>query len=200
MNQKVIGGAVLASCFLFADIASGQGLSTDPAEVYCPSVLGVGVNTDLAFCDILIQQDAGLGARVILPVHRGEATVSFNLHNRHTYSEDEVETGRGFASYTAEIAVASFEGNVLGRRFILSEFRSVDDLADRITGGAGPLGLKAVSPMGTERVFVKIPEELNEVFIVGQSLEVVRVDARENIINAGRTVAVISDVRVEYQP
>jgi hypothetical protein len=54
--------------------------------------------------------------------------------------------------------------------------------------------------MGTERVFVKIPEELNEVFIVGQSLQVVRVDARENIVNAGRTVAAISDVRVEYQP
>ena len=89
MNQKVIGGAILASCLLFADIAPGQGMSTDPAEVHCPSVLGVGVNTDLAFCDILIQLDAGLGARVILPVHRGEATVSFNLHNRHTYSEED---------------------------------------------------------------------------------------------------------------
>ena len=200
MTQKIIGGAILASCLLFADIALGQGMSTDPAEVHCPSVLGVGVNTDLAFCDILIQQDAGLGARVILPAHRGEATVSFNLHNRHTYSEDEVEAGRAFASYTAEIAVASFEGNVLGRRFVQSEFRSRDDLADRITGGAGPQGLKAISPTGTERVFVTIPDGLNEVFIVGQSLQVVRTDTRENIVDAGRTVAVISDVRIEYQP
>ena len=55
MNQKVIGGAVLASCLLFADIASGQGMSTDPAVVHCPSVLGVGVNTDLVFCDILMR-------------------------------------------------------------------------------------------------------------------------------------------------
>ncbi len=200
MSKEIIGGTALATCLLFAVIASGQEMSTEPAEVRCPSVLGVGVNTDLAFCDILIQQDAGLGARVMLPARRGEATVSFNLHNRHNYSEDEVETGRAFASYTAEIAVASFEGNVLGRRFIQSEFRSGDDLVDRITGGAGPLGLKAISPTGNERVFLKIPVELDEIFIVGQSLEVMRTDSRENIVDAGRTVAVISDVRVEYQP
>jgi hypothetical protein len=200
MSQKVIEGIVLATCLLFAAIASGQEMMAEPAEVHCPSVLGVGVNTDLAFCDILIQQDAGLGARVVLPTHQGEATVSFNLHNRHTYSEDEVEAGRAFASYTAEIAVASFEGDVLGRRFIQSEFRSGDDLVDRITGGAGPRGLKAISPTGTERVFVKIPGELNEVFIVGQSLQVLRTEAHESIVDAGRTVAVISDVRVDYQP
>ena len=200
MSQKVTEGIVLATCLLFAAIASGQEMIAEPAEVHCPSVLGVGVNTDLAFCDILIQQDAGLGARVVLPARQGEATVSFNLHNRHTYSEDEVEAGRAFASYTAEIAVASFEGNVLGRRFVQSEFRSRDDLADRITGGAGPQGLKAISPTGTERVFVTIPDGLNEVFIVGQSLQVVRTDTRENIVDAGRTVAVISDVRIEYQP
>ena len=200
MSQKVTEGIVLATCLLFAAIASGQEMIAEPAEVHCPSVLGVGVNTDLAFCDILIQQDAGLGARVVLPARQGEATVSFNLHNRHTYSEDEVEAGRAFASYTAEIAVASFEGDVLGRRFIQSEFRSGDDLVDRITGGAGPRGLKAISPTGTERVFVKIPGELNEVFIVGQSLQVLRTEAHESIVDAGRTVAVISDVRVDYQP
>jgi len=200
MSQKVTEGIVLATCLLFAAIASGQEMIAEPAEVHCPSVLGVGVNTDLAFCDILIQQDAGLGARVVLPARQGEATVSFNLHNRHTYSDDEVEAGRAFASYTAEIAVASFEGDVLGRRFIQSEFRSGDDLVDRITGGAGPRGLKAISPTGTERVFVKIPGELNEVFIVGQSLQVLRTEAHESIVDAGRTVAVISDVRVDYQP
>ena len=200
MSQTRTGGVVLVACLLFAVITAGQEISADPVEVHCPAVLGVGVNTDLAFCDILIQHDAGLGARVVLPSHQGEATVSFNLHNRHTYSEDEVEAGRAFSSYTAEIAVASLEGDVLGRRFIQSEFRSRDDLVDRITGGAGPNGLKAISPTGTERVFVTIPGGLNEVFIVGQSLQVVRADARENVVDAGRTVAVISDVRIEYQP
>ena len=200
MSQTRTGGVVLVACLLIAVITAGQEISADPVEVHCPAVLGVGVNTDLAFCDILIQHDAGLGARVVLPSHQGEATVSFNLHNRHTYSEDEVEAGRAFSSYTAEIAVASLEGDVLGRRFIQSEFRSRDDLVDRITGGAGPNGLKAISPTGTARVFVTIPGGLNEVFIVGQSLQVVRADARENVVDAGRTVAVISDVRIEYQP
>ena len=200
MSQTQTGGVILVVCLLFAVITAGQEKSNDPAEVHCPAVLGVGVNTDLAFCDILIQYDAGLGARVVLPSHQGEATVSFNLHNRHTYSEDEVEAGRAFSSYTAEIAVASLEGDVLGRRFIQSEFRSRDDLVDRIAGGAGPDGLKAISPTGTERVFVTIPGGLNEVFIVGQGLQVVRADARENVVDAGRTVAVISDVRIEYQP
>ena len=200
MSQTQTGGVILVVCLLFAVRTAGQEISNDPAEGHCPAVLGVGVNTDFAFCDILIQYDAGLGARVVLPPHQGEATVSFNLHNRHTYSEDEVEAGRAFSSYTAEIAVASLEGDVLGRRFIQSEFRSRDDLVDRITGGAGPNGLKAISPTGTERVFVTIPGGLNEVFIVGQSLQVVRADARENVVDAGRTVAVISDVRIEYQP
>ena len=200
MSQTQTGGVILVVCLLFAVRTAGQEISNDPAEVHSPADLGVGVNTDFAFCDILIQYDAGLGARVVLPPHQGEATVSFNLHNRHTYSEDEVEAGRAFSSYTAEIAVASLEGDVLGRRFIQSEFRSRDDLVDRITGGAGPNGLKAISPTGTERVFVTIPGGLNEVFIVGQSLQVVRADARENVVDAGRTVAVISDVRIEYQP
>lgn len=200
MSQTRMGGVVVAACLLFAVITAGQEISTDPVDVLCPAVLGIGFNTDLVFCDILIQHDAGLGARVVLPSHQGEATVSFNLHNRHTYSEDEVEAGRAFASYTAEIAVASLEGDVLGRRFIQSEFRSRDDLVDRITGGAGLQGLKAISPTGTERVFVTIPDGLNEVFIVGQSLQVVRADARENVVDAGRTVAVISDARIEYQP
>ena len=200
MSQKRTGVVVLVACLLFSGMTAAQERSSDPVEVHCPAVLGVGVNTDLAFCDILIQYEARLGARVVLPARQGEATVSFNLHNRHTYSEDEVEAGRAFASYTAEIAVASFEGDVLGRRYVQSEFRSRDDLTDRITGGAGPQGLKAISPTGTERVSVKIPDGISEVFIVGQSLQVVRTDVRENIVDAGRTVAVISDVRVEYQP
>ena len=186
----VVGGAV----------TSAQTTQIEPAEVRCPSVLGIGINTDLAFCDVLIQQEAGLGALVVLPAHRGEATLSFNLHNRHMYSEEEVRAGRGYAAYTAEVAVASMDGDVLARRFIQTEFRSADDLVDRVTGGAGPQGVKAIAPSGTERVFVTVPAELDQVVIVGQSLEVVRLDSRDNVRTAGRPIAVISDVRLEYQP
>lgn len=190
----VLVGGVIATV-----VASAQTTQIELAEVHCPSVLGVGINTDLVFCDVVIQQEAGLGTVVLLPARRGEATLSFNLHNRHTYSEEEVRTRRAFAAYTAEVAIASMEGDVLARRFIQTEFRSVDDLVDRVTGGAGPQGVKAIAPSGTERVFVTVPVELDEVVIVGQGLEVVRLDSRDNFRTAGRPIAVVSDVRVEYQ-
>ena len=192
---------VVSGCGIIAGaVASAQTTQIEPAEVRCPSVLGIGINTDLVFCDVLIQQEAGLGTLVVLPAHRGEATLSFNLHNRHTYSEEEVRARRAYAAYTAEVAIASIEGNVLTRRFIQTEFRSADDLVDRVTGGAGPQGVKAIAPSGTERVFVLVPAELDEVVIVGQGLEIVRLDSRDNFRTAGRPIAVISDVRVEYQP
>lgn len=181
-------------------VAFAQTTQIELAEVRCPSVLGVGINTDLAFCDVLIQQEAGLGTVVLLPSRRGEATLSFNLHNRHTYSEEEVRTRRAYAVYTAEVAIASMEGDVLARRFIKTEFRSVNDLVDRVIGGAGPQGVKAIAPSGTERVFVTVPAELDEVVIVGQGLEVLRLDSRDNFRANGRPIAVVSDVRVEYQP
>ena len=181
-------------------VASAQTTQIELAEVRCPSVLGVGINTDLAFCDVLIQQEAGLGTVVLLPSRRGEATLSFNLHNRHTYSEEEVRTRRAYAAYTAEVAIASMEGDVLARRFIKTEFRSVNDLVDRVTGGAGPQGVKAIAPSGIERVFVTVPAEFDEVVIVGQGLEVLRLDSRDNFRANGRPIAVVSDVRVEYQP
>ena len=98
--------------------ASGQGLLVESVEVRCPSVLGIGVETDLVFCDVLAQQDPALGVIVVLPPRRGEATLSFNLHNRHTYSEDDVTRGRAYARYLSEVAVASAAGDVLARRSV----------------------------------------------------------------------------------
>lgn len=173
----------------------------EPAEVRCPSVLGVGVATDIAFCDVLIQEEPGLGVMVVLPPRRGEATLAFNLHNRHAYSAEEVEAGRGYARYLAEVAVASMEAAVLARRYVLSEFRAARDLVDRVGGGAGAEGLKAIAPTGQERVYVTIPAELDQVAIVGQSLEVLRFDgSRDRVRSLGRPVAVISEVQLEYEP
>ena len=190
-----IAVAVLVSA---AFEAEAQETRVEAAEVQCPAVLGVGVTTDVVFCDVPIQNEAGLGILVVVPPRRGEATVSFTLHNRHTYSESETRAGRAYAEYTAEVAVATLDGRVLGRRYILSEFRAARDLVDRVTGGAGPEGVKAVAPTGRERVFVTVPERIDTIAIVGQSLEVVRLDGRETFRTAGRPVAVISGVEVEY--
>ena len=193
-----IAVAVLAPAAV-AQGAGGQDSRVEVAEVRCPAVLGVGITTDVVFCDVPIQNEAGLGIRVVIPPRRGEATVSFTLHNRHTYSESETRAGRAYTEYTAEVAVAALDGRVLGRRYILSEFRAVGDLVDRVTGGAGPDSIKAVAPTGRERVFVTVPEGLDTIAIVGQSLEVVRLDGRETFRTPGRPVAVISDVEVEYR-
>ena len=179
--------------------ASGQGLLVESVEVRCPSVLGIGVETDLVFCDVLAQQDPALGVIVVLPPRRGEATLSFNLHNRHTYSEDDVRRGRAYARYLSEVAVASAAGDVLARRYVLNEFRTADDLFDRIAGGAGPEGVKAVAPIGVERVSVTIPANLEQVVIVGQILELTGVDGnQERIWSPGRPVAVISELQLGY--
>ena len=176
----------------------GQLDRTEMAEVRCPTVLGIGVSTDIPFCDVLIQQEASLGAIVMVPPRSGDVAISFNLHNRHTYSEEETRNGSAYAEYTAEVAVASLAGEVFARRFVLSEFRSEIDLIDRISGGAGPTGVKAVAPVGSERVFVTIPEGVSEVSIVGQRLDIVQFGRRESVRGLGRPVAVISDVRLEY--
>ena len=182
-----------------APAEGGQGRLVESVEVRCPSVLGIGVETDLVFCDVLAQQDPALGIIVVLPPRRGEARLSFNLHNRHTYSEDDVKRGRAYARYLAEVAVASPAGDVLGRRYVLNEFRSAGDLFDRVAGGAGPDGIKAVAPTGAERVAVTIPARLEQVVIVGQTLELTGVDGGlERIWSPGRAVAIISEVQLEY--
>ena len=174
--------------------------TTEPVEVRCPSVLGIGVSTDVPFCDVEVQRDADLGVLVIVPAHRGEATLSFSLHNRHIYSEQEDQSGRAYAQYMATIAVATMEGVIISRGVVFSEFRSAADLVDRVRGSTGAQGVKAVTPTGTERVTVVLPDGVDQVSIVGQSLEVVRVDSRDTFQAIGRPVAVLSDASITYRP
>ena len=180
--------------------ASAQSRRIEPVEVRCRSVLGIGVNTDLAFCDVVIQRDADQGIIVVLPARRGEATLSFNLHNRHRYSEDEAREGRAYTQYLATVAVATMEGIILGRGVVLTEFRTESDLLDRVTGGAGPDGVKAIAPTGSERVSVTMPADAEQVSIVGLQLKVRRTEGRDTVDTPGRPVAVLSDVQIEYSP
>ncbi|MYD71516.1 MAG: hypothetical protein F4W89_12365 [Acidobacteria bacterium] len=179
--------------------AAAQTTVVEPVEVRCPQVLGVGVTTNVPFCDVLIQSDPTLAITVVLPPRRGEATLSFDLHNRHTYSEDEVRAGRAYTRYLAEVAVATATGDILARRYVVSEFRNASDLVDRVGGGAGPAGLKALAPAGVERVFVPIPAGVERVVIAGQRLELLRFDqTRDEVRTVGSAMAVISNALVEY--
>ena len=173
---------------------------SEPAMVNCPSVVGAGAHTSRTYCDVVIGNDAEAGIIVTFPAHVGAVTLRFDLHNRHIYSEDLVKAKRAFSRYTAGIGVLTLDNYLLTRAAILSEFRGEADLFDRITGGGGPLGLKAVAPTGLEEISVTVPEEHRGVSILGEKLRVERMEGVENFTTAGRPIALISNVRVEYTP
>jgi hypothetical protein len=127
-------------------------------------------------------------------------TLSFDLHNRHTYSEEQVKTNRAYHRYTATIGVLALDNTLLSRFYVQSDFRTAADLIDRIGGGSGPSGLKAVAPTGVERIVFDVDEEETGVSILGDTLSVTRVDGVDNFIAPGRPIAVVSNIMLEYRP
>jgi hypothetical protein len=166
----------------------------------CPSVLGDGLQTNRTYCDVQIGVDPGAGIIITLPPHAGPVTLTFDLHNRHTYSEEQVKQKKAYSRYTATIGVLTMNNDLITRAVVLNEFRTEADLVDRITGGGGPRGLKAVAPTGLETVSVVIPEANQSVSILGEKLNVVRIDAVDNFTTVGRPIALISNVQVTYVP
>ena len=176
-------------------------LVTAPAELSCPSPLGTGVKTRQMFCDVLTGRDPVQGIIIKLPPHRGVLTLKFDLHNRHTYSEEEVRMKKGFSAYTATIGVLTLDNTLVTRAVVASEFRRAEDLIDRIGGGAGPGGVKAVAPSGDEQITMELPEDVAEqVSILGEKLSVMRPDGVDNFTSPGRPIASISNVMLEYRP
>jgi hypothetical protein len=172
----------------------------EPPLVICPTPLGTGVATKLEFCDVMSGRDVTAGVIIRFPEHKGPVTLSFDLHNRHTYSEEQMKANRAFARYTATIGVLTMDNTLVQRAVVQNEFRKVTDFVDRIGGGAGPAGIKAVAPTGSESVSMLIPEEENQVSILGEKLTVERVDGTATFSSAGRPIAVISNVMIEYRP
>lgn len=179
--------------------AAPAAIKTEPAKVQCRESLGTGVRTKASYCFVLAGRDPAEGVVVAIPPHTGPATLIFDLHNRHTYSEEDVTLGRGFAGYTAVIGVLTMKGEVLGRGAVRSEFRKAADLFERIGGGAGPGGVKAVAPIGQETVSIGIPAGVTEVSLLGEVLDALTSIGRESA-SLGRPVAIVSKVQVEYRP
>jgi hypothetical protein len=103
-----------------------------------------------------------------------------------------------YARYTASIGALTQDNTLLSRAVVQNEFRSANDLVDRISGGAGPGGLKAVAPTGQESITLTIPEAENQVSILGEKLTVERAEGTSTFTSAGRPIAIISDVMIEY--
>jgi hypothetical protein len=170
------------------------------ADITCPEPLGVGVDTNESFCEVVTGRDPADGIVIRVPPHEGSARLTFDLHNRHTYSEEEVKEHVAYRRYTATIGLLTMDNTLLGRGIVQSEFRSEADLVDRVGGGAGPGGLKAVALVGTEPIAFTIPEREEWVSILGEKLTVERLDGSNTYTQPGRAIADIGNVVIEYRP
>lgn len=176
-------------------------LSRIQAEWKCSSELGIGVATARRFCDVLTGADPKEGVLVTIPPHRGPVTISFELHNRHTYSAELVKSKQAYRKYTATVGVLTMDNTLVDRAVVQSEFRTEKDLFDRISGGAGPGGVKAVAPSGDEFITMELPADVEEqVSILGEKLSVMRPDGNDTYTSPGRPIASISNVMLEFRP
>lgn len=170
-------------------------------DLKCPTPLGTGTVTKRTYCDVLTGRDPAAGIIIPLPPHRGDVTLTFDLHNRHTYSEEQMKDKRAaFARYTAVIGALTADNTLISRSVVQSEFRMAKDLVERISGGAGPAGVKAVAPTGTESITIVVPEAENEVSLLGEKLIVERADGTATYSSDGRPIAIVSNVMISYRP
>src|SRR5258707_4722015 len=103
-------------------------------DVTCPTPLGVGVKTQITFCEVLAGRDPSGGVLVQVPPHKGPATLTFDLHNLHLYSEEQIKAHRAYAKYTATIGVLAMDNTLISPAVVQSEFREAPDLIDRVGG------------------------------------------------------------------
>lgn len=173
-----------------------------PREVSmtCPAQLGAGVRTGRLFCDVLIATEPGGGVILQLPRRSGAATLLFDLHTRYTYSAEQERAGAAFERQTATVAVVALDGTLLTRAVVRAEVRGQADLFDRVKGGAGPSGLKAVAPAGVETIAVQVPPRVSTISLVGERLVVTTVRGEETYRTPGRPVAVVSRPVLEAPP
>jgi len=211
--RRLVAALVLITAVVVSEPAWAQKKKAAPAkkapavaaktatpEIKCPSLIGMGVKTVRSFCDVPAGRDPAQGIVITLPPHAGTGTLTFDLHARHLYSADEMKSGRTYSRYRAVIGVLTAKGDLLARGAVEAEFRSAADLFDRIGGGNGPGGLKAVAPAGREQVIVDVPANVNEVSLLGETLDALTPAGHETAVMPGRPVAVVSNILFEYKP
>jgi hypothetical protein len=175
-------------------------LKTITPDVKCPSLIGMGIKTVRSFCDVPAGRDPAQGIVITLPPHTGPGTLTFDLHARHLYSEDEMKRGKPYSRYRAVMGALTMKGDLLARGAVEAEFRTAADLFDRIGGGAGPGSLKAVAPAGREQIIITVPAGVDEVSLLGETLDAITPAGHETVVMPGRPVAIISNLLFEYRP
>jgi hypothetical protein len=160
----------------------------------------MGVKTVRSFCDVPAGREPADGIIVSLPPHSGPAKLTFDLHARHVYSEDEMKRGKAYSRYRAVIGVLTMKGDLLDRGAVEAEFRTAADLFDRIGGGGGPGGLRAVAPAGREAIVIDVPAGIDQVSLLGETLDALTPAGHETAVMPGRPIAIVSNLLFEYKP
>jgi hypothetical protein len=170
------------------------------ASVACTAELGTGLKTKRQFCDVVVAKDKTDSINVTLPPHIGKATLSFDLHNRFGSPEAGSTAQAAYARHEAVVAVVGPTGSVLQRLVVRGEYRGAPSLFDRIGGGSGPGGAKAIGPGPAESVRVTIPATLSAVGVVGLKLTVTTSRGTDVFDSPGLPVAIASNFKVEFTP
>jgi hypothetical protein len=168
--------------------------------VACAADLGQGLKTKRQFCDIVVAKDRTDSISITLPPHRGAASLTFDLHNRFGIPEPGTAPDRAYARHVAVVAVVAPGGSVVARLVVEAEYRNTGSLFDRIGGGSGPGGAKAIGPGPVESIKVAIPAALSAVGIVGVKLTVTTSRGTDVFDSPGRPVAIASNFKVEFTP
>src|SRR5690348_13356738 len=195
MASAVVGATMAAG----AQRAASSAAKSGPA-VACAAELGTGLKTKRQFCDIVISKDTTRSINITLPPHKGAATLTFDLHNRFGSPEAGTPPDKVYAKHVAVVAVVSPTGTVVSRLVVEGEFRGQASLFDRIGGGSGPGGAKAIAPGPLEPIHVTIPSALSSVGIVGVKLTVTSMRGTDTFDSPGLPVAIASNFKVEYTP
>jgi hypothetical protein len=98
------------------------------------------------------------------------------------------------------MGVLTMKGDLLDRGAVEAEFRTARDLFDRIGGGAGPGSLKAVAPAGSETISITVPAGVDQVSLLGETLDAKTAAGHETVVMPGRPVGIVSNVLFEYRP
>lgn len=206
MHTRVGAAAIVwISVLGILTVTAGAQRATTPAPksgpaVACAAELGAGLKTKRQFCDIVISKDTTRSINITLPPHKGAATLTFDLHNRFGSPEAGTPADKMYAKHVAVVAVVAPNGAIVARLVVEGEFRGLTSLFDRIGGGSGPGGAKAIGPGPLEPIHVTIPSTLSSVGIVGVKLTVTTLRGSDAFDSPGLPVAIASNFKVEYTP
>ena len=89
---------------------------------------------------------------------------------------------RAFTRYTATIGVLTMDNTLLSRGVVQNEFRAAAICVDRVGGGAGPGGVKAVAPAGTRVDHHCDPRGGAAVSLLGEKLTEERIDGSGDVL------------------